>query len=395
MTNNIAIKAQGIWKRYGLPPFRPWARKTLAAENCALRDINLELKRGDALGILGKNGAGKSTLLKLLAGVTLPDKGQLQVNGSVFSMIELNAGISMELTGRENIGLLGTIMGFSATQLKALTPQVIEFSELGDWIDCPVWQYSSGMQARLAFGLAVHTDADILLVDEILAVGDIQFQKKSFKKMQSLMASGITMVLVTHSPYQVERLCNKAIIMERGEIVSRGESAWISKEYIGMTAYKSAGFENGSGRNLLHTGTGDIIFTACHFEDNDGKRIEGALATGEDVTLVLEYEARERVEAPEIICRITDEYQRIIATLAPNREDYKKLVIVEGKGVIRCFLPEFTLIGSQMSISIKCSAGILIDSVDDILTFTSQHGPKIADRSSVSGVTYVPSYWRY
>lgn len=395
MNNDMAIKIQGLYKRYGLPPFRPWAKNTLATEACALRDINLDLKKGDSLGILGKNGAGKSTLLKLLAGVTLPDKGHLQVNGSVFPMIELSAGISMELTGRENINLLGTIMGFSAGKLKEITPQIIEFSELGHWIDRPVWQYSSGMQARLAFGLAVHAEADILLVDEVLAVGDIQFQKKSFKKMQALLASGITLVLVTHSPYQVERLCNKAIIMEQGEIISCGESTLISKEYIAMTSYRSGGGGTGDGRNLLHIGTGDIIFTECHFEDNSGKRIEGNLSTGEDVYLVFEYEATERVEAPDIICRITDEYQRIIATLAPNREEYKKLVIDEGKGTIRCFLPGFSLIGSQMSISIKCSAGLLIDSVEDILTFTSEQGPKTADRSSLSGVTYVPSHWHY
>lgn len=375
-----------------MPPFLPWVKKDLPPEHYALKDINLELKKGASLGILGQNGAGKSTLLKLLAGVTPPDRGTIHIQGRVFSMIELNAGMSMELTGRENISLLGTIMGFSSSKIRKLLPGVIEFSELGDWIDRPVWQYSSGMQSRLAFGLAVHAEADILLVDEILAVGDIKFQKKSFKKMQELLGSGITVILVTHSPYQVERLCSQAIIMEHGRITSAGESLPIVQEYLRKTGFSSAA--TSGERQLIHSGTGDILFTNCHFENPEGRRLD-TLESGEDVNLVLEYEASEDIEAAEILCRITDEYQRIVATIAPSREEYKKSLIRKGKGTVVCHLPNFPLLGSRFGVSIKCSNGVLLDAVEDILEFTSVAGPNVQKQGSVAGITYVPSNWRY
>ena len=178
MAEDIIIDVKNVWKRYGLPPILPWKKREFRESDFALKDISFQVRRGGSLGILGHNGAGKSTLLKLLAGVSPPDKGSIDIRGSIFPMIELNAGISMELTGRENIVLLATIMGFKYSEIHRLEPEVIDFSELEEWIDRPVWQYSSGMLARLAFGIAVHAKADILLVDEVLSTGDIMFQKK-------------------------------------------------------------------------------------------------------------------------------------------------------------------------------------------------------------------------
>ncbi len=187
MSDDIIIDVKNVWKRYGLPPLLPWKRHALREEDCALTDISFQVRRGGSLGILGRNGAGKSTLLKLLAGVTPPDKGSIDIRGSIFPMIELNAGISMELSGRENIQLLATIMGFNDKAIRRLEPEVVDFSELEGWIDKPVWQYSSGMLARLAFGIAVHARADILLVDEVLSTGDIMFQKKCQEKVQQIL----------------------------------------------------------------------------------------------------------------------------------------------------------------------------------------------------------------
>ncbi|WP_418741713.1 ABC transporter ATP-binding protein [Desulfovibrio piger] len=162
MAEDIIINVKNVWKRYGLPPILPWKKRRFHESDFALKDITFQVRRGGSLGILGRNGAGKSTLLKLLAGVTPPDKGSIDIRGSIFPMIELNTGISMELTGRENIALLATIMGFNDREIRRLEPEVIDFSELEDWIDRPVWQYSSGMLARLGFSIAVHTHTEYI-----------------------------------------------------------------------------------------------------------------------------------------------------------------------------------------------------------------------------------------
>ncbi|MBZ0306406.1 MAG: ATP-binding cassette domain-containing protein, partial [Anaerolineae bacterium] len=165
------IRVEGLYKQYGLPLPSPFSRlRGLTEPKWSLRDIQFEVRGGETLGIIGYNGAGKSTLLKVLAGVTPPTRGQVEVRGRVFPMIELNAGMNMELTGRENVLLLGILMGMSRAEIRAKLPEIEDFCELGKWFDEAVWKYSSGMLARLGFSVALNVDADILLVDEVLAV---------------------------------------------------------------------------------------------------------------------------------------------------------------------------------------------------------------------------------
>jgi len=230
MASDWAIQVDAVWKRYGLP-LRPWLRRRYdrlrrreggpaAYGPWALRDISFAVRSGEALGVVGKNGAGKSTLLKLIAGVSPATAGQLRVRGRLFPMIELAAGMHNDLTGRENIKLLGAIMGFSPRQMEAKIPEVEAFAELDGWLDKPVWQYSSGMQARLGFSVAVNVDADILLIDEVLSVGDVNFQKKCLNRMDELANSGVTILFVTHNPYSIERLCQRAIYLQDGRIAA-------------------------------------------------------------------------------------------------------------------------------------------------------------------------------
>ena len=197
------IELNDVWKRYGLP-LLPFLRRQLhrtqgkqlqreAYGPWALREINLSIKQGDALGIIGRNGAGKSTLLKLLAGVSPTTHGTLMTKGRIFPMIELNAGLNTELTGYENIEILSAIMGLRHDMLQERIPRIAEFSELGDWLERPVRTYSSGMKARLGFSVAINVDADILLLDEVLSVGDVAFQKKCpqvFRRLGSLCQQG-------------------------------------------------------------------------------------------------------------------------------------------------------------------------------------------------------------
>ncbi|NMB81991.1 MAG: ABC transporter ATP-binding protein [Ignavibacteria bacterium] len=197
----------------------------------ALRDINFEINKGEAVGIIGPNGSGKSTILKLIAGVMSSDNGKITVKGRVSPLIELAAGFHPELSGRENIYLNGVILGLSIKQIDERISDIINFSELEDFIDTPVKHYSSGMYMRLGFSIAVHTSPEILLVDEILAVGDSNFQRKCFKKMQSFKEKGKTIVFVSHDLKAVGKFCERVIYINKGRLIGIGESENIIKKY--------------------------------------------------------------------------------------------------------------------------------------------------------------------
>ena len=197
-----------------------------------LRDVSFEIKRGEFVGIMGRNGAGKSTILKLISGIYNPDHGHVTVNGSVAPLIELGAGFNGDLSGYENIFLNASILGFGRkTTLEALD-RIIEFSELGDMIRMPVKNYSSGMVVRLGFSIATQLVADILLVDEILAVGDLGFQEKCIRKIQELHAEGRTIVLITHSPEAVKKFCHRCIVIENHGVIYDGPPMRGSEIYV-------------------------------------------------------------------------------------------------------------------------------------------------------------------
>ena len=189
----------------------------------SLKDVSFELKKGERLGILGLNGAGKSTLLKVIAGVYKPTKGSVQRYGHMAPMIELGAGFDPNYTGRENIFLYGSVLGFSKEFLMSKYDEILEFSELGEFIDVPIKNYSSGMKARLGFSIATVVEPEILILDEVLSVGDAKFRKKCEKKMKKMFDHGVTVLFVSHSLAQVKRLCNKAIILEHGQLIAKGD----------------------------------------------------------------------------------------------------------------------------------------------------------------------------
>lgn len=200
----------------------------------ALKNVNFTLNKGDRLGILGLNGAGKSTLLKVIAGVYKPTTGEVTRHGHIAPMIELGAGFDPNYTGRENIFLYGSVLGFSREFLETKYEEILEFSELGDFIDVPIKNYSSGMRARLGFSIATVVEPEILILDEVLSVGDAKFRRKCEKKMQGMFDHGVTVLFVSHSLDQVRRLCNKAILLEHGEIIADGDIDDVSAIYETM-----------------------------------------------------------------------------------------------------------------------------------------------------------------
>ena len=213
-------------------------RKLHFTEFWALKDINLTVEKGDRVGVLGFNGAGKSTLLKVIAGVLKPTKGSVTVNGVIAPMLELGAGFDMNYSGKENIFLYGATMGYSRKFIEQKYDEIVAFSELKDFIDVPVKNYSSGMRARLGFAIASAVEPEILILDEVLSVGDAKFRKKSEKKILSMFDKGVTVLFVSHSVDQVLSICNKAIILDHGQIIAQGSAEEICNKYNEMVKGK-------------------------------------------------------------------------------------------------------------------------------------------------------------
>lgn len=189
----------------------------------ALKDVNFNVQKGDRVGILGLNGAGKSTLLKVICGVLKPTKGNVTVHGKIAPLLELGAGFDMQYTGRENIYLYGSVLGFSRSFLNEKFDEIAEFSELGKFLDVPLKNYSSGMKSRLGFSIATVVEPEILVLDEVLSVGDAKFRKKCENKIKGMFDSGVTVLFVSHSISQVKSLCNKAILLEHGQLIAQGD----------------------------------------------------------------------------------------------------------------------------------------------------------------------------
>ena len=207
----------------------------------ALQDVDFSIEKGEVLGLVGANGAGKSTMLKVISGILKPTKGTVTVHGNIVPMLELGSGFDLELTGRENVFLNGAILGYSEDFLKEKYQEIVDFSELGEFIEMPLRNYSSGMITRLAFSIATVVKPDILIVDEILSVGDAAFQKKSKNRMMELMSGGTTVLLVSHSAEQITEMCSRAIWLEKGTMKMIGPAADVCRAY-----------EEGQALSLIH-----------------------------------------------------------------------------------------------------------------------------------------------
>lgn len=242
MSNEVIIKVTNATVRFnkatenynGLKEYiiRMLKGDLMFQEFLALKDVNLEVKRGEAWGLIGTNGSGKSTLLKLICGILKPYKGSVEVSGSIAPLIELGAGFDGELTARENVYLNGAILGYKRSFMDQHFDEIIEFAELQDFVDVPLKNFSSGMSARLGFAVATIVKPDILIVDEVLAVGDQAFQEKCQKRMEQMLSGGTTLLFVSHSIDQVKALCQKAIWIDKGIVMASGDINQIAEMYV-------------------------------------------------------------------------------------------------------------------------------------------------------------------
>lgn len=242
MQSKPVIEVENVTQRFRVIHERPDTLRELFAKFLrhnatfhdfdAVKNVSLEISTGQMLGLVGRNGSGKSTLLKIIAGVYRPTSGKVRVTGTLAPLIELGAGFHAELTGRENILINGLLMGYSKREMKAREESIIEFAEIGEFIDAPVKQYSSGMYTRLAFAVATEVDPDILLLDEILAVGDAPFKQKCFARIDAFREAGKTIIFVTHDVQQVRKYCDRAILLEKGAIMAEGDPDEVVRAYM-------------------------------------------------------------------------------------------------------------------------------------------------------------------
>jgi lipopolysaccharide transport system ATP-binding protein len=279
----------------GLRPPSSGTRALRPGEFLAVDNVNFELRRGECLGLIGHNGAGKTTLLKMLNGLIKPDSGRIEMRGRIGALIALGAGFNPVLSGRENIYVNASILGLSKAEIDAKIDDIIDFAEIGEFIDSPVQNYSSGMQVRLGFAVASALQPNILLLDEVLAVGDVAFQAKCFNKLADLRRDGVPFILVSHNMHQISRYCQKVVFMKKGRIAFVGDA----EEGIGLflADMKESGSEQSPGPDwsVVH-GSGKVIFTAAEFQDKDGNQIP-SIQMGESVTLTVSFE---REQAPII-----------------------------------------------------------------------------------------------
>lgn len=270
----------------------------------AVKDVSFDVNPGEAVALIGRNGAGKSTLLKVLSRITEPTQGRIEIRGRMGSLLEVGTGFHPELTGRENVYMNGSILGMSRREINAKFDQIVAFSEIGKFLDTPVKRYSSGMYVRLAFAVAAHLEPEILIVDEVLAVGDANFQKRCIDRMMELSRSGKTILFVTHNMQQIPRLCQRAVMLERGEVVEVGPAGDVTQHYMDRLLQDA---RTGDLRNKARTGDGRAKFVRAGLVDRDGRPLT-VLTTGDDLILHMDLEAAEDLPDANILVAVQTLY---------------------------------------------------------------------------------------
>ena len=343
MENDIIIKIENLGKKYVIGKkesflslrdsiSRIFSKKENQKEFWALKDVNFEVKRGEIMGIIGRNGAGKSTILKILSRITPPTTGRIRLHGRVASLLEVGTGFHPELTGRENIWLNGAILGMNRKEIAGKFDEIVAFSEIGQFLDTPVKHYSSGMYVRLAFAVAAHLEPEILIVDEVLAVGDAEFQKKCLGKMGDVSKSGRTVIFVSHNMAAVEKLCQRVILIEQGEIKNIGEPRKIIEEYLFTRIEDNISWEIGSEQSS------DAYFLKIYLEDESGKKID-RITTASNVIVVLEFMIKKIHRNMQLSMGILSDLEEVI--FSSNLTDWgHKFPEKEGKYLAKVRMPK-------------------------------------------------------
>lgn len=372
--SNSAIQVEGLYKKYIVGPAQekhdtfyelltsviksplrkllgPASGATATEEFWALNEINFKVEPGEVVGVIGRNGAGKSTLLKILSRITAPTKGRIEVRGRLASLLEVGTGFHPELSGRENIFLNGAILGMTRREIAHKFDEIVAFAEIEKFIDTPVKRYSSGMYVRLAFAVAAHLDADVLLVDEVLAVGDAAFQRRCLGKMQDVASSGRTILFVSHNMVAIQSLCTRGIYLSNGTVAYAGSvDQAISEHLRDMDATSSQPLHERSDR----TGDGRLRFVNFWIENVQGERIAAAML-GQTNVFCLEYKAIEDLDQVYVAFDIRERAGEAVTNCNTADVNSNFRSLKSGEGVFRCVVPRFPIRAGRYVGNVYCS----------------------------------------
>ena len=318
----------------------------------AVKDVSFDVKSGEVVGIIGKNGAGKSTLLKILCRITAPTYGRAEIQGKVSSLLEVGTGFHQELTGRENVYLNATILGMTKKEVDKKFDEIVAFSGVEKFLDTPIKRYSSGMKVRLAFSVAAHLEAEILLIDEVLAVGDAVFQKKCLSKMDEISRYGRTILFVSHNMAAVQNLCSRVIVMDSGRIMIDAETITGITEYMHGILGRTDGNHIGS----LPRASGVVpTLQKLEFFDGDGKPVHG-ISSGGPLTIRIHYKYTEPLKSPYFGLRFETAFGANVFFLQ-TRFQKGHLPDLLPEGVITCHIPRVPLVPGMYYVTLGCGTG--------------------------------------
>lgn len=409
--SNLAIRVEGLGKCYrvqqgenkrgtyntlreSLTKFvtSPFRKRQAYNDFWALRDISFEVKPSDLVGIIGTNGAGKSTLLKLLSRITKPTEGEIEIRGRVGSLLEVGTGFHPELSGRENVYLNGSILGMKRREIAKKFDDIVSFAEVESFLDTPVKRYSSGMYVRLAFAVAAYLEPEIMIVDEVLAVGDTVFQKRCIDRMAQLGRSGVTIFFVSHNMELVPRLCQTAILLKKGRIARTGAANAVVNDYLGEISEGTQGVDLTEKSRI---GTGEARFTKIELFDAN-RQATHSIRSGEKHTFRLTIDSNASLREVDVCVIFKNAYGTRLTT-AWNREVGRAFELKKGSQVISCEFEKLDFRpGQQLQVMLWMAAGDVLDAIDPAARYLVVDTPETEERSHdpSHGVILLDYAWR-
>jgi len=355
----------------------------------ALKDLSFEIQRGEVVGIIGRNGAGKSTLLKILSRITAPTEGEAEIHGRVGSLLEVGTGFHPELTGRENIYLNGAILGMKRVEIESKFREITSFAEIEKFLDTPVKRYSSGMYVRLAFAVAAHLEPEILIVDEVLAVGDAKFQKKCLGKMKNASAGGRTVFFVSHNMAAISSLCSKVIWLDGGRLVASGEPRRIIASYLGEHSQGNLCWKPEKIKG------GAFDFNSVRITSDDGDVIHDSIPADAGVKIIFDYSVNGTLPPGRLAFLLTNQ-EGIVVLSSASTDNTPTLnqTWIPGRNVARCLIPSHLLSPNRYYLTVSQPTENNTDIIhENVVNFSVSEMNSLVARDGRSGVVLPKLDW--